>query len=180
MAGASGVALKKRVETMNETPDADGRIASALERYLRERGVEFRAVEHAPTLTSEASAQARGEPLSIGGKALLLKVDDVFALFVLSAAAKLDNSAIRKHFGARKARFATREELWDMTGLVPGCVPPFGEPVLPFSLYADPSILEQPRIAFNAGSLTRSFVLAIDDWVAAASPQRLRFSDSGG
>ncbi|NJK42644.1 MAG: hypothetical protein HC937_02910, partial [Aquincola sp.] len=102
-----------------------------------------------------------------------------FALFVLSAAAKLDNSAIRRHFDARKARFATREELWDMTGLVPGCVPPFGEPVLPFSLYADPSILEQPRIAFNAGSLTRSFVLAIDDWVAAASPQRLRFASFG-
>jgi Ala-tRNA(Pro) deacylase len=156
--------------------EADGRVAAALERHLQARGIGFRAVEHVPTLTSEASAQARGEPLAIGGKALLLKVDDSFALFVLSAAARLDNAAIRQHFGARKARFASRDELWDMTGLVPGCVPPFGEPVLPFPLYADPSILEQPRIAFNAGLLTRSFVLAIDDWVAMASPQRLRFA----
>ncbi len=167
---------------MSETPaaEADGRIAIALERYLRERGVAFRTVEHAPTLTSEDSARARSEPLAVGGKALLLKVDDTFALFVLSAAAKLDNAAIRRHFGARKARFATREELWENTGLVPGCVPPFGEPLLPFSLYADPSIIEQPRIAFNAGLLTRSFVLDIEDWMTVAKPQTLRFADSNG
>jgi Ala-tRNA(Pro) deacylase len=163
---------------MSETRDeADGRVAARLQALLQERGIVYRRVEHTPTFTSEDSARMRGEPLDIGGKALLLKVDAAFALFVLSAACRLDNGAIRRALQARKARFATRDELWDMTGLVPGSVPPIGEPLLPFALYADDSILQQPRVAFNAGLLTRSFVLGIDDWIALAQPQRLAFAE---
>jgi Ala-tRNA(Pro) deacylase len=156
--------------------EADGRVAAMLRTFLSERGIAFREVTHPPTLTSEDSARERGEPLEIGGKALLLKLDGDFALFVLSAARILDNAAIRSALGARKSRFASRDELWAATGLVPGSVPPFGEPILPFQLYADPSILLQPRIAFNAGLLTRSCVLDIDDWIAIARPQSLAFS----
>ncbi len=79
--------------------------------WLTRDGVSFREVHHAPTRTSEESATARGEPLRVGGKALLIKVDDAFRLFVLSADRKLDSAAIRQHFGARKTRFATAEEL---------------------------------------------------------------------
>lgn len=161
---------------MKAPGEADGRVAQRLRVLLDESGIAYRRIDHPPTLTSEDSARLRGEPLAIGGKALLLKVGDEFALFVLSAARKLDNAAIRDALVVRKARFATREELREMTGLVPGCVPPFGEPVLPFPLYADPSILEQPRIAFNAGLLTRSFVLDIGDWIAIAQPRTLRFA----
>mgnify|MGYP002776994267 CR=1 FL=1 len=156
--------------------EADGRVAAALAAWFEQRGVAHRRVEHAPTQTSEESARVRREPLEIGGKALLLKIDDAFALFVLSAARRLDNAAIRNALGVRKARFATREELWAATGLVPGSVPPFGEPLLPFALHADPSILDQPRIAFNAGLLTRSCVLATADWIDLARPTRLAFS----
>src|SRR3954451_11841425 len=53
-------------------------------------GVPFREIHHEPTRTSEESANARGEPLQIGGKAILLKTDDVFRLFVLPADRKLD------------------------------------------------------------------------------------------
>src|SRR5215831_12324 len=94
--------------------------------WLREEGVSFREVHHEPTRTSESSAQARGEELRIGGKALLIKVDAEFRLFVLSADRKLDSAAIRSHFGAKKTRFATPVELLELTGLVPGSVPPFG------------------------------------------------------
>ena len=61
-------------------------------------------------------------------------------------------AAIRRRLGARKLRFATAEELRERTGLVSGDVPPFGEPILPFPLYADESLFENERIAFNAGS----------------------------
>src|ERR1700704_5389917 len=121
--------------------------------WLTSESVPFREVHHEPTRTSEESARARGEELRVGGKALLIKVDAEFRLFVLSAERKLDSTAIRTHFGAKKTRFASPEELLELTGLVPGCVPPFGPPVLPFPLYVDPSVLENDRIAFNAGSL---------------------------
>src|SRR3954447_4680039 len=111
-----------------------------IRQHLRSLAVDFREVHHAPTFTSEESAKARGEDLRIGGKALLMKTGDVFRLFVLSASLKADSAAIREKFGVRKIRFATADELKEMTGLVPGSVPPFGPPILPFELYADPSV----------------------------------------
>jgi len=141
---------------------------SILERicvYLQENNVSpIREVHHEPTKTSEESARARGEELKIGGKALLIKIDSEFRLFILSANRKLNNKAIKSHFSASKTRFATPAELMELTGLVPGSVPPFGQPILPFPLYVDPSVLDNARIAFNAGSLTDSIVLFIEDY----------------
>ena len=132
--------------------------------WLTAESVAFREAHHEPTRTSEESARARGEEMRVGGKALLIKVDDTFRLFILSADRKLDSNAIRRHFSARKTRFATPEELMQLTGLVPGSVPPFGEPILPFALYVDPSVFENDRIAFNAASLTDSIVMPIEDY----------------
>ena len=142
---------------------------------LRERQVEFVHVHHAPVRTSEQAAAARGEPLEIGGKALVIKVDEEFALFVLSAAARLEARAVKRHFGARDLRFASPGELMTLTGLVPGSVPPFGEPVLPLPLYADPSVFENRKIAFNAGSLEDSLVMATGDYRVVAQPEVFRF-----
>ena len=144
---------------------------------LEKSGVDFRELEHPPTRTSEESAAARGESLSIGAKALLLKTDDTFRLFVLPANRKLNSGAIRKHLHVKRTRFATREELHEMTGLVPGCVPPFGEPILPFELYADEAVgAAIDRVAFNAGSLTHSIIMSANDWERITQPSRFSFS----
>jgi Ala-tRNA(Pro) deacylase len=132
--------------------------------WLTAENAQFREVHHQPTRTSEDSARARGEELRVGGKALLIKVDAAFHLFVLSADRKLDSAAIKLRFAAKKIRFATPEELAALTGLVPGSVPPFGRPILPFPLYVDPSVFQNERIAFNAGSLTDSIVMEISDY----------------
>jgi Ala-tRNA(Pro) deacylase len=144
--------------------------------WLTSEGVPFREVHHEPTRTSEDSARARGEELRVGGKALLIKVDSVFRLFVLSADRKLDSGAIKQQFDAKKTRFATPEELAELTGLVPGSVPPFGQPILPFPLFVDPSVFENERIAFNAGSLTDSVVMPIEDYRRLASAEVFRFA----
>lgn len=144
--------------------------------WLRQESVVFREVHHEPTRTSEESARARGEELRVGGKALVIKVDSEFRLFVLSADRKLDSTAIRDHFAAKKTRFASPEELLQLTGLVPGSVPPFGAPLLPFPLYVDPSVFENDRIAFNAGSLTDSIIMPTADYRRLATPEVFRFS----
>jgi len=151
-------------------------VLQSIRKMLDERGAEYREVHHEPTFTSEQSAAARGESIRIGGKALLLKVGDEFKLFVLSAVLKLDSHAIRKHLGVRTSRFANKEELAELTGLVPGCVPPFGEPILPFKLYVDESVARNERIAFNAGSLTDSIIMSTADYVALAQPEIFRFA----
>ncbi len=144
--------------------------------FLDARGVSYRRISHEPTRTSEDSARARGEALETGGKALLLKAGEGFSVFVLSAALKLDSQAVKRRLGVKSLRFATADELMELTGLVPGSVPPFGEPILPFSLYIDESIEANDRIAFNAGSLTDSLVLSTIDYLAVAGGEVFGFS----
>ncbi len=154
------------------TPD----VFQSICRLLDGECIQYRTIRHQPTYTSEESAKARGEAVRVGGKALVVKTGEAFRLFVLSAAAKLDSGALKRHFGEKKIRFATPAELMDLTGLVPGSIPPFGPPVLPFELFVDESSLANEKIAFNAGSLTDSIVMTTDDYLRVAKPARLRFS----
>ena len=175
--------------------------------FLDRNDVEYKTVHHEQTPTSEDAARARGVPLSWGGKSLLLKItggdndenDDVpndqFSLFVMSASRKLNSKAIKKEFkkkgkACKNIRFATSEELANITdGLVPGCVPPFGKPILKagnacngdgdddgnddtyLNLYVDTSIAEENEsIAFNAGSLTDSVIMGVQDYIRVSAP----------
>ena len=150
----------------------------ALCALLTREGVSYRTVHHAPTVTSEDSARARGEDVRIGGKALVVKVGEDFRLFVLSAARKLDALAIKQHFDVQQIRFASPEELLQLTGLVPGSIPPFGKPLLPFALFVDASMLANEKIAFNAGSLTDSIIMPVADYLRIARPKVFAFSSA--
>jgi prolyl-tRNA editing enzyme YbaK/EbsC (Cys-tRNA(Pro) deacylase) len=152
-------------------------ILSRIRQALLDAGIAFREVRHEPTLTSADSAKARGEDLRVGAKALLLRIDDQFAIFVLPADRLLDSSAVKRRFQAKRIRFATSEELHQLTGLVPGSLPPFGRPILPFDLYVDSSVgADEDKLAFNAGSLTDSIVMSAQDWNVIATPERFDFS----
>jgi Ala-tRNA(Pro) deacylase len=138
---------------------------------LKAHDASFREIEHGPTYTSEESARARGEDLRTGAKAILAKTDEIFRMFILPAHMKINTAAVKREFSCKKFRFATREELLTLTGLVPGSVPPFGEPLFPVALYCDPEVgAAEGRVAFNAGSLTVSIVMSAEDWYKAAKP----------
>jgi prolyl-tRNA editing enzyme YbaK/EbsC (Cys-tRNA(Pro) deacylase) len=148
-------------------------VLDSIRKWLSENNVSFREVHHAPTRTSEESAVARGEPLEIGGKALLVKLRAEFALFVIPANRRMSSAGVRGELGVRKLRFANTVELQDLTSLVPGSVPPFGRPILPFDLYVDAGIRENDKIAFNAGSLTDSVIMSTDDYFRLAQPVKV-------
>lgn len=108
--------------------------------FFKGANIPYQHLQHAPTYTSEESAQARGESLDVGAKAILMKADDKYYLFVMSASKKIDSKKIKTILNTRSLRFASSDELMEMTSLVPGSVPPFGNPILPFQLYVDQSI----------------------------------------
>ena len=147
-----------------------------IQSFLRSHGVRFRECHHEPTRTSEESAAARGEDLQTGAKALLLKIDEAFQLFVMPANRKLNSKAIKRELGCKRIRFATPDELLEMTGLVPGSVPPFGPPILPFELYVDVALEANERVAFNAGSLTDSIIMEAEDYLKLCEGKRFAFS----
>ncbi len=75
---------------------------------------------------------------------------------------------------------ASANDVWEVTGCVPGAVPPFG------SLWrakgvartvADRSLLEQgPTINFNAGLRTESVGMQVEDWIKVEDPRVEDFS----
>lgn len=149
-----------------------GRIVDLLEGA----GCPYELIEHPPARTAREAAAARGTPLELGTKAILLKYDGEFGIFALNASRQIRSALIRRGLRVRRTRFAQREELLAMTGLEPGAVPPFGEPVLPFPLFADPSALAGAAMVFTAGCRSVSIRMATADYRLIARPRVLPFA----
>ena len=137
---------------------------------LRDAGVAFTQREHAAVRTSEEAAAVRGAPLHSGAKALVLKGGDRFLLAVLPADCTLDSRALRSVVGSRRIRFASRDELLDLTGLTPGAVPPFGS-LFGLETVCDPGLADNDQINFNAGSHRHSVQMSYADWEAMERPR---------
>lgn len=137
--------------------------------------VPHRVIDHPPASDSASAASARGTPLEIGGKSLVMKLDRGigFAVLVVGGDRRIDNAALRRHLRVRRYRFATEAELQQITGLQPGCVPPFGRPVFDVPLFVDTDTASRPRIAFSLASHTRSVEMATADWLAVAKPDQV-------
>ena len=143
----------------------------------------FTTLSHAPTRTSEESARVRGVALATGAKAMLLKAGrplahgSPFVLAVLSAARRADLRALRGALGAKALSLASVEDVWRLTGCVPGAVPPFGSLFPGVATVADASIVALPAINFNSALRGESVMgLAVADYLAIEAPTVLNFS----
>jgi len=132
---------------------------------LQQAGVPFTVLRHAPVYTSEEAAAVRGTSLASGAKALVVKAGEEFVLLVLPADRKLDSRKARTALGVKALRFATREEVEQLTGLQPGSIPPFGS-LFGLPTCCDPALAENAFINFNAGDHAISVQLAYADYVA--------------
>ena len=142
---------------------------SRVSALLEQHGVSFEVLRHPPVFTSQEAAAVRGVALSSGAKALICKLDDRFVMFVLPADRKLDSKRVRQALGIRGLRFATAEELRDLTGLAPGAVPPFGS-LFGLPTHCDSHLAENERINFNAGDHSISISVRFLDYVEIEKP----------
>mgnify|MGYP000300419624 CR=1 FL=1 len=145
------------------------RAAEQLEQLLAGHVVE--RCEHRPILSATEAAEVRGTPLEQGGKALVMKLGKQFAVVAVGGDARLVGRAVRRHLGVQRYRFASPDELLELTGLRPGCVPPFGRPVFELPLYVDAALARQPRIAFTLAVPHRSAILDMSTYLSLAAPR---------
>ena len=127
--------------------------------FLESQGIPFEKLEHVPVTTSDAAAGARGGRLAEGAKALVVKAGEQYYHLIISAAERVDNSKLRKIIGARRIRFANSEELFELTGCLPGAVPPFGN-LFGLPVLMDNALLVEETVYFNCGSHTVSLRMA--------------------
>lgn len=147
---------------------------------LQKNGARFRVLEHEAVGRSEEIARIRGNDINRSAKAMLLKITQKdkqvkHCLVVLPGNCKLNNKAVLKQLNAKSVSFEPDVE--GLTGCVSGCVPPFtfSEQI---SLLVDDRIAKLPggEIAFNAGALTRSIFLEIEDYLRITQPTVGQFS----
>jgi Ala-tRNA(Pro) deacylase len=144
--------------------------------FLSARSIPFDVLRHAPVFTSEEAAAARGTPLASGAKALVCKADDRFVMIVLPADRKLASKAVRKAAGIKSLRFASREEVEQLTRLAPGSIPPFGS-LFGLATWCDERLAEHSRINFNAGDHAISISMTYADYVAAEQPKLGQYTE---
>lgn len=139
-------------------------------KLLDGKAIPYDVLRHAPVYTSEEAAAVRGTPLASGAKALICKADEHFLMIVLPADRKLASKAVRKTEGIKSLRFASREEVEQLTALAPGSIPPFGS-LFGLATLCDNRLANQPRINFNAGDHSISISMAYSDYVTAEGPK---------
>ncbi len=131
--------------------------------------VPFTVSHHEPVFTSEQAAAVRGVALGSGAKALVIKAGESFVMLVVPADRKLDSKKARASLGVKAIRFATKEEVLELTGLQPGSIPPFGS-LFNLPTYVDPALAAHSSINFNAGDHAISIQMSHADFVKVEQP----------
>ncbi len=140
---------------------------------LNEAGISVERTSHRPVYTSAEAAEVRGTSLHSGAKALIVKGDVGFVMAVTPADLSLDSNALRKYLKSKRLRFATKEELLELSGLTSGSIPPLGS-LFNLPTVCDERLAENERINFNAGSHTVSIKMSYKDYLAVESPKIAR------
>ena len=144
--------------------------------FLNAAQIAFTVLRHEPVFTSEEAARVRGTSLASGAKALICKCDDRFLMFVMPADRRLASKKVRTSLQIRNLRFATAEEVLELTGLKPGSIPPFGS-LFGLPTYCDNGLRDQAQVNFNAGDHAISIGMSGQDYATAERPQFGEFAD---
>lgn len=144
-------------------------------------GTAYKCFEHEPVRTSEEAAAIRPEyTISQGAKALIVRIkkknvspeeEKQFVQIVVPGDAKFDPKKARAVLDAKDIRFATPEEVGEITGgVVPGGVPPFGI-LWDLPVYVEETLLNNDEIIFNAGDRSFSIAVKSEDYTKVVAPE---------
>ncbi|NOY15008.1 MAG: hypothetical protein GXP43_02215 [bacterium] len=145
-------------------------ISNKIVDLLKKHKVWYQTFHHQPVKTSQEAAKLRGGySLHQGAKALILKVylkdkKTKFIMLVLAGDAVVDRKKLKRRLGIKSSRFATADEVKEITkGVLPGGIPPFGG-LFGLETYLDDSILDNQKIVFNAGDRCFSVGMKLTDY----------------
>jgi Ala-tRNA(Pro) deacylase len=141
---------------------------------FRSGDARFRVIEHTSEGRSDLVATIRGTRPAQGAKAIVcaIPVDGGtrYVLAVVPGDRRVDIKALARLAGGRKGSFAQADVAEALSGCRIGAIPPvsFNDAV---KLVVDGDFLErESEIAFNAGRLDRSIVIASADYRRVVAP----------
>ena len=143
--------------------------AAAMVEYLDGHHVPYEFLEHEPTMSAAAEAEATGRPRSQVAKTVVLHDERGCVLAIVPASERLDRHKVTEALGSdRPLRLASEEEMAeDFPGFEVGATPPLG-PMLPRAELVDPRLLDNDRIVCAGGDHRHSLFLDPRDVVRLA------------
>lgn len=144
-------------------------------------GARYRLIDHPPEGRTHEASALRGNPDYKAAKCIVARValskkTARYALVVIPGNRKADLSRLSELLGGMHAVLALRETAEALTGCVSGSIMPFSfHPDL--HLIADPELLRNDEVFFNAARLDRSVALATEDYVTLARPRIAAVAD---
>lgn len=151
-------------------------LVSQILKLIKDANYWSETFEHQPVRTSEEAAKIRtGYTLSQGAKALIVRFkrsesDKSFVMLVVPGDQKFDNQKVKSMLNAKDIRFATEQEVSDIThGVQVGGVPPFGN-LFGLPVYVDNGVIANPKVIFNAGDRCFSIALNSTDYLSLVHP----------
>ncbi|MGP3992106.1 YbaK/EbsC family protein [Streptomyces sp. 3N207] len=142
---------------------------------LDDTATPYRLIDHVPEGTTGTVSALRGHPVSQAAKCLVLraKLDRRTTRHVLAVVPgdrRVDLDAVRGLFAARYVGVSDAATAERLARAVPGTVLPFSfDPDL--ELVADPEVVTQSQLYFNAARLDRSLAIAGPDYEKLAQPR---------
>lgn len=137
---------------------------------LSNRGITFETVDHVPVFTSKEAAIARGSDVRCGPKCLIFFADRKPIMIVVPGDKRLDIKKFKAKFSVEDLRFATPEEVEEITGGVKiGAVHPIGS-LYGLSVYLDRGLQRCGKLVFTAGLHDKSIKMYYKDYVDLVTP----------
>ena len=158
-------------------------IHEQLRALLDREGAVYRLIEHEPEGRTEVIAKIRGNRIEQSIKSMVLQIrlnrrENIYCLANIPGDCRVDFVAVKDHFRSDSVAFARREKAQELTGCIIGAIPPFS-----FSerlqLLADPLILQNEEVVFNAGRLDRSIMMKSSDYLRTAQPKLVPIARCG-
>jgi Ala-tRNA(Pro) deacylase len=155
---------------------------SRLITLLDQQQIQYRLIDHAPEGRTDIVSPMRGNEIKQAAKCIILMVKQgkkttKYVLGVIPGDTRIDMKAVGNLMGATYVSFASKEIAERLAGSVAGTVLPFSfNPEL--ELIADPTLLENEELYFNAARLDRSMALRTQDYVATAKPRIERIAEN--
>lgn len=153
-------------------------VVQKIKELLEKNNIWFETFEHEPVRTSEEAAKVRpGYSLKQGAKAIIVRIkkrggEKYFTMLVVPGDRRFDTDKVKSLLDAKDIRFATEEEVEEITGGVEvGGVPPFGN-LFSLKVVADPTLFENEKIVFNAGDKRFSVAMKSVDYDKIVDPIR--------
>jgi Ala-tRNA(Pro) deacylase len=152
-------------------------IAARLQRFFDEEDVGYERIHHHADYTAKQTAVDTETPAQEFAKTVFIWIDGRYAMAVLPANQLVVPSKICDALEAKEVRLATEE---DAARLCPDCdvgaAPPFGN-LYDLPVYVSPSLTEDERITFNAGSHEEAVRMAYRDFEKLVQPHVIPLSD---